>query len=83
MNSKTLTEARALAAHEGAAEQEHLWAAILAVHEALEAGGLPGCVLEARAPVTTPTQNCARSLSLTACAFGPKSPARSTRTKQW
>lgn len=42
MNSKTLTEARALAAHEGAAEQEHLWAAILAVHEALEAGGLPG-----------------------------------------
>lgn len=41
-DNRTLSEARALQVHEGAAEQVQLWEAILAAHNALVEGGLPG-----------------------------------------
>lgn len=91
-----LTAARELNKQEEAQQQLHLWAAILATHDALIAGGLTGLpavhVERAKAALlragdkeraTTQTRNCARSLSQAAHASGLRSTTatRSSATK--
>ena len=92
-----LTAARELNKQEEAQQQLHLWAAILAAHDALIAGGLTGLPAvhverakaallragEIRTRATTQTRNCARSLSQAAHTSGLRSTTatRSSATK--